>query len=284
MTYTDITQHKLIEQSLEAAKQIAEAATSAKSAFLSNMSHEIRTPMNAVLGFCYLLEQKALDSDSHDLVQKIHTSGRNLLFIINDILDFSKIEAGRIEIENTPFNLHNVLENVASVMLSLVGSKNLELIITPPANIASLIGDELRLQQVLINLVSNALKFTDHGEVLLTVTCEQDSENEIWLRFSVKDTGIGMSEDQLAKLFEAFSQADTSISRRFGGTGLGLAISQRLVELMGGRLQVRSELGIGSEFWFVVPFQSSSDAANIYSHETLNLKRAVKFCKLLPSI
>ncbi|MEY4719451.1 MAG: hypothetical protein RL563_2069, partial [Pseudomonadota bacterium] len=236
---------------LNEARERAEKLAEVKSAFLANMSHEIRTPMNAVLGFCYLLEQKSLDSDSRDLVVKIHNAGRNLLNIINDILDFSKIEAGRIDMESTPFHLHTLLEHVGAMMQSLAGSKRLELIISPPEEISGLIGDEQRLQQVLINLVGNAIKFTDDGEVSLLVTCEQAHDHDVRLRFSVKDTGIGMSEEQLTKLFQAFSQADASIGRRFGGTGLGLAISQRLIALMGGELQVNSHLDQGSEFWFV---------------------------------
>ncbi|MCQ8105105.1 PAS domain S-box protein [Methylomonas sp. SURF-2] len=240
---------------LEKAMALADSANHAKSAFLANMSHEIRTPMNAVLGFCYLLEQRHLDGESLALVRKVHNAGHTLLSLINDILDFSKIEAGRIEIERAPFRLTELLDNLASIMATAAHNKDLELVITPPAEIDALVGDALRLQQVLINLLSNAIKFTERGEVELRISVESADKPQCKLRFGVRDTGIGISSDQQMQIFSAFGQADNSISRRFGGTGLGLSISLQLVELMGGNLQVISEVGQGSEFWFVLPLQ-----------------------------
>ncbi|WNB77471.1 ATP-binding protein [Methylomonas koyamae] len=240
---------------LEQAMALADAANHAKSAFLANMSHEIRTPMNAVLGFCYLLEQRHLDAESLALVRKIHNAGHTLLSLINDILDFSKIEAGRLEIERAPFRLTELLDNLAAIMATAAHNKDLELVITPPADIDALVGDALRLQQILINLLSNAIKFTERGEVELRVRVESADKQQCKLRFGVRDTGIGISSAQQQLIFSAFGQADSSISRRFGGTGLGLSISLQLVELMGGRLQVSSEVGQGSEFWFVLPLQ-----------------------------
>jgi len=240
---------------LERAMALADAANQAKSAFLANMSHEIRTPMNAVLGFCYLLEQRRLDGESMALVRKVQNAGHTLLALINDILDFSKIEAGRLEIERAPFRLTELLDNLASIMTAAADNKDLELVITPPAEIDALVGDVLRLQQILINLLSNAIKFTERGEVELRISVESADRQQCKLRFGVRDTGIGISSAQQSLIFSAFGQADSSISRRFGGTGLGLSISMQLVELMGGRLQVSSEVGQGSEFWFVLPFQ-----------------------------
>lgn len=254
---------------LQEAKAGAEAANVAKSAFLSNMSHEIRTPMNAVLGFCYLLEHQSLPEESRSLVRKIHDAGKALLAIINDILDFSKIEAGRLDIENQPFQLNDILENLAGLMSASAGSKHLELMIAPPLHVNHLVGDEMRLQQVLVNLLSNAIKFTEKGEVELRICVASELVDQVYLRFSVRDTGIGISKEQQKAIFGAFSQADGSISRRFGGTGLGLAISQQLVALMGGQLQINSELGAGSKFWFVLPLRRYTNAIqnNLEMHD-----------------
>jgi PAS domain S-box-containing protein len=237
------------------AKAEAEAANIAKSAFLSNMSHEIRTPMNAVLGFSYLLQQLPLGNEARKLVGKIHDSGNILLAIINDILDFSKVEAGCLKIENAPFQLSEVLGHLASLMSSSASKKNLELIIVSPIDVDAVIGDCLRLEQVLANLVNNAIKFTDDGEVELRVSLENRSEDQLSLRFSIRDTGIGISKEQQELIFKEFMQADNSISRRFGGTGLGLAISRKLVNLMGGELQLNSRPDEGSEFWFELSMQ-----------------------------
>ncbi len=257
----DISERVAAEQrtaEMTAAKIHAEAGNAAKSAFLSNMSHEIRTPMNGVLGLCYLLEQRPLDEDSKQLVKKINSASHSLLTIINDILDFSKIEAGRMEIENAPFRLRAILDQLADLMAASAMHKDLELSIIPPLDADALIGDGPRLKQVLINLLSNAIKFTESGAVELRITQESEQSGRLQLRFAVRDTGIGIADEQLHDLFSAFTQADSSINRRFGGTGLGLTISRQLVQLMGGELQVNSRIGIGSEFWFVLPLQRDS--------------------------
>ncbi|WP_051228865.1 hybrid sensor histidine kinase/response regulator [Paludibacterium yongneupense] len=237
------------------ARDAAEASNRTKSEFLANMSHEIRTPMNAVLGLAYLIEQRPLDAESLSLVRKIRNAGNLLQAIINDILDFSKIEAGRLEIENAPFCLADVLSNLATIMANNVGEKAVELAISPPPeNAQYLIGDALRLGQVLINLTSNAIKFTERGAVTVDVQ-EQEQDGHSLLRFTIKDTGIGISKEQQAHIFSAFTQADSSTTRRFGGSGLGLAISRQLVAGMGGEIGVESSPGQGSEFWFTVKLQ-----------------------------
>jgi PAS domain S-box-containing protein len=238
---------------LERAQLAAEAATRAKAEFLANMSHEIRTPMNAILGMSYLALQGPLPAEQRDLVGKVHGAAGSLLGIINDILDFSKIEAGRLALESTPFELDDVLENVALLMRLKAGEKSLELLVGATADLpCGLIGDPLRLGQVLLNLVNNAVKFTESGHVLLDVECLGRSNDCATLRFSVADTGIGIDSDRLRELFQPFTQADSSTSRRFGGTGLGLAISGRLVEMMHGEIGVESTPGVGSRFQFSV--------------------------------
>ena len=247
--FEDITAEREATAALQHAKEIAEAAVKVKAQFLANMSHEIRTPMNAVLGFCYLLEQRPLESEAQQLVQKIHTAGRSLLMIINDILDFSKIEAGRLDIEHAPFRLSALLDELADMIMASP-HKNLELIISPCSSVDTVIGDKQRIQQVLLNLLSNALKFTAEGEVELRVELLSADAEQLTLTFSVRDTGIGIAAEKQAEIFSAFTQADASISRRYGGSGLGLAISRQLVQLMGGVLAVNSQLQRGSEFSF----------------------------------
>ncbi|UOA09668.1 response regulator [Methylobacter sp. S3L5C] len=246
-------------EELNEARKQAEHLSQVKSNFLANMSHEIRTPMNAVLGFSYLLEQQSISQDARNLVRKINGAGQSLLIIINDILDFSKIEAGRLEVKKVPFLLLDLLDNLTVLMSTLANNKDLELKILPPIDVNSLIGDGLRIQQVLVNLLSNAIKFTDLGGVVLRVTIEAELDEQIKLRFVVKDTGIGISLDQQKHLFSAFTQADSSINRRFGGTGLGLTISQKLVNLMGSELQLNSIIGEGSEFSFVLQLQRNTE-------------------------
>ena len=251
----DITAARESAQALADAKAVAERANRAKSDFLANMSHEIRTPLNAVLGLTHLLERSELSEEQRDLIQKIKTSGRSLLSIINDILDFSKIEAGKLELEAVDFNLSDVLDSLATMMAANASSKDLELVVGMDQDVPPrLSGDALRLQQVLINLVSNAIKFTLQGHVVVHAEPAGWRDGRHWIAFSVADTGIGIAEDTLASLFNAFSQADTSTTRRFGGTGLGLAISQRLIAQMGGEITVSSAPGVGSTFRFTLPF------------------------------
>jgi len=238
------------------ARSAAEAATRAKSEFLANMSHEIRTPMNAVLGFSHLALHTGLDPRQRDYVNKIQASAQSLLDIINDILDFSKIEAGRMDLESEAFSLDAVLERAVDLFAYKAAEKGVELVVSAPADVPrGLVGDPLRLGQVLVNLAGNALKFTETGFVAIRVGLVEADGGSARLSFSVEDSGIGMDPEQVGKLFTAFTQADSSMSRRYGGTGLGLVICRRLVSMMGGDFEVRSEPGRGSNFSFTARFE-----------------------------
>jgi len=253
----DVGELKKAEEKLRQAQAAAEAASRAKGDFLANMSHEIRTPMNAILGLAHLTLKTDLTLRQRGYLEKIHAAGNSLLGIINDVLDFSKIEAGKLELESVPFNLDDVLDQLAGLITVKAHEKEaLEVLFRTSSEVPrALVGDPLRLGQVLINLANNAVKFTEAGEIVVATELVRADGGSARIRFSVRDTGIGLSAAEMARLFESFTQADTSTTRRFGGTGLGLAISKRLAALMGGDIQVASEPGRGSTFSFSADFR-----------------------------
>lgn len=255
-TFVDISDRQQAEAELRRAKELAEETAALKSRFLANMSHEIRTPLNAIIGMSHLALKSGLDARQSGYVVRIQQAGQHLLGVINDILDFSKIEAGKLVVERNPFALDRMLEGVADVVGFKAAAKGLELVLDVAPDVPQhLVGDALRLGQILINFANNAVKFTERGEIHLLVRLEREEGARVWLRFEVRDTGIGIAPQQMQRLFQSFEQADTSTTRRYGGTGLGLAISKSLAELMGGEVGVRSELGHGSAFWVTVPLE-----------------------------
>jgi signal transduction histidine kinase len=251
-------------QALSIAKEAAEAANRAKSTFLANMSHELRTPMNAIMGMTSLAQRRAVDPKLRDQLVKIDLASRHLLAVINDILDISKIEADRLTLEQIEFRLGASVENLLSLISHKAREKGLAVHVDMPNEIAtlSLRGDPLRLGQILLNLVSNAIKFTPAGTISLRVRCLSDHPERVVMRFEVRDTGIGMSAAEQQRLFTAFEQADSSMTRKYGGTGLGLAISKRLVHLMGGDIDVDSQPDVGSTFGFTACFNKADRAVS----------------------
>ncbi|MTJ81448.1 MAG: response regulator, partial [Telmatospirillum sp.] len=257
----DVTEATRAEDALRQAKNLAEEAARTKSDFLANMSHEIRTPMNAIIGMSHLAMKTGLSPRQHDYLRKIQDAGQHLLGIINDVLDLSKIEAGKMSLEKSPFDLDKLLDSLAGLLGEKTTAKGLELVFDVAPDVPrTLQGDSLRLGQILINYANNAVKFTDHGEIDVIARVRESGDREVLLYFAVRDTGIGIAEEQQQRLFQNFQQADTSTTRQFGGTGLGLAISKRLARMMGGDVGVESRPGVGSTFWFTARLGVGTDA------------------------
>jgi PAS domain S-box-containing protein len=254
-THSDITVQKEAEEALNKAKEMAESANLAKSQFIANMSHELRTPLNAIIGYSEMLKEDAIDLGEEECVpdlEKIHGAGRHLLALINDVLDISKIEAGKMEVFCEQFEVDSLLNDILGTVQPLVEQKGNLLELERPAHLGAMYSDLTKIRQMLFNLLSNAAKFTEKGTITLAVSREQQEDSD-WLIFQVRDTGIGMTPEQKDKLFQAFTQADASTTRKYGGTGLGLAISKRFAEMLNGTVEVRSEFGVGTVFTLRLP-------------------------------
>ena len=290
----DLSEHKAYldeiekaQESLRHARDAAETANRTKSAFLANMSHEIRTPMNSIIGFSELAQDDEISLKTREYLTKISESAKWLLNIINDILDISKIESGKVELERIPFDLHDIIAHCQTMIMPKTGEKGLSLYCYAEPSIGKkLLGDPVRIRQILLNLLSNAVKFTHSGTVKLLASIENSTGDSVTINFEVKDSGIGMTPEQITKVFEPFIQADDSVTRRFGGTGLGLAITKNIIELMGGTLSVESALGVGSRFSFTLTFDMMDDPANVSTKsivlndlEKPNFKGEVLICE-----